>query len=246
LLIVEDSKDVRFYLSDLLNSDYNIIESENGKEGIKTASENSPDLIISDIMMPEMDGIEFCKKIKTDFQTSHIPVILLTAKVSDESKYEGLETGADDYLTKPFDSKELFIRIRNLLVQRNRLREKFSKDINVNPETLSSNLVDKEFLQKAFDIAEKNLDNPDFDAESFAKELFMSLSQLRRKLKAVTGQAPGEFLRVYKLKRAAQMILEKRLSITQISLEIGFASPSHFTKAFREQFNCLPSEFKGN
>jgi AraC-like DNA-binding protein len=193
-----------------------------------------------------MDGIEFCKKIKTDFQTSHIPVILLTAKVSDESKYEGLETGADDYLTKPFDSKELFIRIRNLLEQRKRLREKFSKDINVNPETLTSNSVDKEFMQKAFDIAEKNLGNPDFDADFFAKELFMSLSQLRRKLKAVTGQAPGEFLRVYKLKRAAQMILDKKLSITQISLEIGFNSPSHFTKAFREQFNCLPSEFKEN
>jgi AraC-like DNA-binding protein len=196
-------------------------------------------------MMPEMDGFEFCKKIKTEFQTSHIPVILLTARVSDESKYEGLETGADDYLTKPFDSKELFIRIKNLLEQRKRLKEKFGKDLNVKPSLIAQSPVDKEFLERAFSIAEKYLDNPDFDAESFAKELFMSLSQLRRKLKAVTGQAPGEFLRTYKLKRAAQMILEKRLSITQISLEIGFNSPSHFTKAFREQINCLPSDFKG-
>ncbi len=245
ILIVEDSKDVRTYLVDLLGEQYYLIQASNGREGIKSAYENSPDLIISDIMMPEMDGIEFCKKIKTDFDTSHIPVILLTAKVTDKSKYEGLETGADDYLTKPFDSKELFIRIKNLLEQRKRLKEKFSKDINVNPSSIAQNSVDKEFLEKAFSIAEKNLNNPEFDAESFAEELFMSLSQLRRKLKAVTNQAPGEFLRTYKLKRAAQMILEKKLSITQISLEIGFNSPSHFTKAFREQFNCLPSDFKG-
>ena len=245
ILIVDDSDDVRIYLSGLLNSDYNITEARNGREGINLASEKSPDLIISDIMMPEMDGIEFCKKIKTDFQTSHIPLILLTARVSDKSKYEGLETGADDYLTKPFDSKELLIRVKNLLEQRKRLKEKFGKDLNVNPSLITQNPVDKEFLEKTFSIAEKNLDNPDFDAESFAKELFMSLSQLRRKLKAVTGQAPGELLRTYKLKRAAQMILEKRLSITQISLEVGFNSSSHFTKAFREQFNCLPSDFKG-
>lgn len=245
ILIVDDSKDVRIYLSGLLKSNYNIIEAKDGKEGIDLAAEISPDLIISDIMMPEMDGIEFCKRIKTDFRTSHIPVILLTAKVSDKSKIEGLETGADDYLTKPFNSAELFIRIKNLLEQRKRLKEKFGKDLNVNPSLITQNPIDKEFLEKAFIIAGKNLDNPDFDAESFAKDLFMSLSQLRRKLKAVTGQAPGEFLRTYKLKRAAQMLLEKKLNVTQIALEVGFNSPSHFTKAFREQFNCLPSDFNG-
>jgi DNA-binding response OmpR family regulator len=245
ILIVDDSEDVRLYLSGLLKLDYNITEAKNGREGINLAFENSPDLIISDIMMSEMDGIEFCKKIKTDFQTSHIPVILLTAKVSDKSKIEGLETGADDYLTKPFNSTELFIRVKNLLEQRKRLREKFSKEINLQPNSVTTNIVDNEFLKKAFDAVEKNLDNIEFDSETLAKELFVSLSQLRRKLLAITGQAPGEFLRTYKLKRAAQMLLEKKLSVTQIAFEVGFNSSSHFTKAFHQQFNCLPSEFTG-
>lgn len=245
VLLVEDSKDVRIYLSDLLNQNYNVLEASNGKEGIKTASENSPDLIISDIMMPEMDGIEFCKKIKSEFSTSHIPIILLTAKNSQQSKYEGLETGADDYLTKPFDSKELFIRINNLLEQRKRLKEKFSKDINLNPAQVTKNAVDVEFLDKAFKLLENYLGNEEVDSEFLAKGVYMSLSQLRRKLKAVTDQTPGEFIRTYKLKRAAQMLLEKKLNVTQIAFEVGFGSPSHFTKAFKEHFNCLPTEFKG-
>uniref|UniRef100_A0A832G8I5 histidine kinase n=1 Tax=Ignavibacterium album TaxID=591197 RepID=A0A832G8I5_9BACT len=243
ILIVEDSEDVRIYLKDLLRNDYNILEAANGIKGIETAAENSPDLIISDIMMPSMDGIEFCRRIKSNWETSHIPVILLTAKVSSESKIEGLETGADDYLIKPFESRELFVRIKNLLEQRNRLKEKFAKEIKITAEAITTNSVDKEFLTKAFDAIEKNISDPDFTAEDLAKELYMSLSQLRRKLIALTGESPGEFLRTYKLKRAAQLILEKRLSITQIAFEVGYHSPSNFTKAFQQHFNCLPSEF---
>lgn len=242
ILIVEDSEDVRIYLKDLLRNDYNILEAENGIKGIETAAENSPDLIISDIMMPSMDGIEFCRRIKSSWETSHIPVILLTAKVSSESKIEGLETGADDYLIKPFESRELFVRIKNLLEQRKRLKEKFAKEIKITAEAITTNSVDNEFLTKAFGAIEKNISDPDFTAEDLAKELYMSLSQLRRKLIALTGESPGEFLRTYKLKRAAQLILEKRLSITQIAFEVGFNSPSHFTKAFQQQFNCLPTE----
>jgi len=190
-----------------------------------------------------MDGIEFCHRIKTDWQTSHIPFILLTAKVTDESKIEGLETGADDYLTKPFSSKELLVRIKNLLEQRKNLREKFNKEIKVETASIAVTSLDNEFLQKAFDVAEKYLSNTDFNSEAFAKEMFLSRSQLHRKLLAITGQAPGEFLRTFRLKRAATFILEKRLSVTQIAFEVGFSSPSHFTKAFRQQFNCLPTEF---
>ena len=243
ILIVEDSEDVRIYLKDLLKNDYNILEAENGVNGLESAAQNSPDLIISDIMMPSMDGIEFCRRIKTNWESSHIPVILLTAKVSSESKFEGLETGADDYLTKPFESRELFARIKNLLEQRKRLKEKFAKEIRITADAITTNSVDNEFLTKAFDVIEKNISNPDFTAEDLAKELFMSLSQLRRKLIALTGESPGEFLRAYKLKRAARLILEKNLSITQIAFEVGFHSPSHFTKAFQQQFNCPPSEF---
>lgn len=243
ILVVEDSEDVRSYLTGLLKSDYQLNEAVDGEDGIKKAVDLMPDLIISDVMMPSMDGFEFCKKIKTDWQTSHIPVILLTAKVSAQSKIEGLETGADDYLTKPFSSKELFVRIKNLLKQRRKLREKFRKEIKVEPASIAVNSVDNEFLEKAFTVVEKNLSNTEFSSEVFAKEMFMSRSQLHRKLMAVAGQGPGEFVRAFRLKKAAALILEKRLSITQIAFEVGFNSPSHFTKAFRQQFNCLPTEF---
>lgn len=245
LLIVEDSEDVRTYLTGLLKNDYRINEATDGEDGIKKSTELMPDLIISDVMMPSMDGFEFCKKIKTDWQTSHIPVILLTAKASAESKLEGLETGADDYLTKPFSSKELLIRVKNLLEQRKKLREKFSKEIKVEAASITVNAIDNEFLNKAFAVTEKNISNTEFNSEAFAKEMFVSRSQLHRKLLAVTGQAPGEFVRTFRLKKAASLILEKRLSVTQIAFEVGFSSPSHFTKAFRQQFNCLPTEFSG-
>ena len=272
ILIVDDSKDVRKYLSELLKSlfqsrtdgnegelspngninrsDFNqirlvVLEADNGKSGLKTAAEHMPDLIISDIMMPHMDGIEFCQQIKTNWETSHIPVILLTAKASAESKIEGLETGADDYLTKPFDSKELYVRVKNLLEQRRRLKEKFSKEIKIDAEAVTTTSLDNEFLQRALQIAEKNISDAGFDSEAFAKEMFVSRSQLHRKLLAVTGRAPGEFLRLVRLKHAAKLLLENRYSVTQIALEVGFNSPSHFTQAFRRHFNCLPSEFTG-
>ena len=243
ILIVEDSEDVRSYITGLLKNDYIINEAADGEVGIKKSAEVMPDLIISDVMMPSMNGFEFCKKVKTDWLTSHIPVILLTAKASPESRIEGLETGADDYLTKPFSSKELLVRIKNLLEQRKSLREKFSKEIKVEPASIAVNSIDNEFLEKAFDVAEKNLSNTEFNSEAFAKEMFVSRSQLHRKVLALTGQAPGEFVRTFRLKKAASLILEKRLSITQIAFEVGFNSPSHFTKAFRQQFNCLPTEF---
>jgi len=243
ILIVEDSSDVRLYLMDLLKPDYTIYEAANGKEGIDTAKEKMPDLIISDVMMPEMDGMEFCSKIKSDFLTSHIPVIMLTAKASGESKIEGLETGADDYLIKPFNSKELFARIKNLLEQRKLLREKFSKEEIPKPKTVTTNPLDEEFILKAFEVVEKNLDNVNFDTEAFAKEMFLSRMQLHRKLQAITGQTPGDFVRSFRLKRAALLLKEKRLSVTQIAFEVGYESPSQFSRAFSKQFNCTPTEY---
>lgn len=244
VLIVEDSSDVRKYISGLLLECFETSEAEDGESGLKKAAEEMPDLIISDIMMPFMDGLEFCRKLKTNWETSHIPVILLTAKASGESKIEGLETGADDYLTKPFDSRELLIRIKNLLEQRKRIKEKFSKEIRVSADALAANSTDNEFLKKAFGIVEKNLGEKEFNSEIFAQEMFVSRSQLHRKLVAVTGQAPGEFVRALRLKHAAALILKKDLSITQIAFEVGFSSASHFTQAFQQQFGCVPSEFR--
>lgn len=243
LLIVEDSEDVRIYLQDILKLDFDLLNAENGEKGLSEALEKLPDLIISDVMMPIMDGIEFCKQVKSDWKTSHIPVILLTAKASAESKIEGLETGADDYVTKPFSSKELLIRIKNLLAQRTLLKEKYRKDVNFVPENITPNKADQEFLVNATSIVQKFMDNSNFDSDIFASEMFLSRSQLHRKIHSITGQSTGEFIRTIRLKKAAGLILEKKLSITQIALEVGFNSPSHFTKAFKQFFGCLPSEF---
>ncbi len=243
VLFVEDSDDVRSYVHDLLKQDYEVLLAGKAKVGIELALKNMPELIISDIMMPEMDGIEFCHRIKNDWQTSHIPVIILTAKATEESKIEGLETGADDYLTKPFNAEELFARIKNLIEQRKTLREKFSKEINIKPGTLSNNSIDNEFMKRVLNSVESNLHDSNYNTEKFAEELFVSRRQLHRKLLAITGQTPGEFIRVFRLKRAAQMLIEKNLNVTQIAYEVGFESPAQFTRAFKKHFECLPSEF---
>jgi signal transduction histidine kinase/DNA-binding response OmpR family regulator len=243
ILIVDDSKDVRIYLSGLLTSNYNISEAANGEDGIISATENMPDLIISDIMMPSMDGMEFCRRIKTEWQTSDIPVILLTAKASAQSRIEGLEIGVDDYLTKPFDSKELFTRIKNLLEQRKRLRDKYNNDPYALTETGKLNKADNDFLNKFIELVNTNLDKTNFGTEQLARELYVSRTQLHRKMLAITGQAPGEFIRIIKLKRAAKLLLDGKFSVTQVAYEIGFSSPAQFTRAFSKQFNCVPSEY---
>ncbi|MCW8805338.1 MAG: response regulator [Ignavibacteriaceae bacterium] len=243
ILVVDDSEDVRKYLSNLLENDFKVSEAANGEEGIIAAKEIIPDLIISDVMMPSMDGIEFCTRIKSEWRTSDVPVILLTAKASIESKIEGLEIGADDYLTKPFDSRELFTRIKNLLEQRKRLRDKYNKDSGAFTEASNLNKADQEFLNKFLELIENNLDKTNFGTEQLAKELFVSRTQLHRKILTITGQAPGEFIRIIKLKRAAKILLDGKLSVTQVAYEIGFSSPAQFTRAFAKQFNCVPSEY---
>lgn len=243
ILVVEDSADVRFFLADLLYAEYTVAQAEGAKEGIALAKNTMPDLILSDIMMPGMDGIEFCQRLKTDWQTSHIPIILLTAKALPDDKIAGLETGADDYITKPFNVQELLVRIRNLIEQRRRLRDKIRQELELQPESLASNSVDAEFMHKLLSALEENLHDEKLDCELLAQKLFVSKSRLHRKLRAIAGQAPGEFIRMYKLKRAAQMIVENKFSITQIAYEVGFASPAQFTRAFKKYFSCLPSEF---
>ncbi len=243
VLVVDDSEDVRKYLTDLLHDSYNIIGAANGEEGISSAAENIPDLIISDVMMPSMDGMEFCGKIKSNWQTSHIPVILLTARASAESRIEGLETGADDYLVKPFDSRELLTRAANLIEQRKRLKEKYLEESDSITESSRLNKADKEFLEKTREIVERNISKTDFSTELLAKELYVSRTQLHRKILSITGMAPGEFVRTIKLKRAADLLKEGKLSVTQAAYEIGFSSPAQFSRAFAKYFNCSPSEF---
>ncbi len=250
LLIVEDNPDMRYYIRSNISDDYRIIEAENGKKGFELATEKIPDLIISDVMMPEMDGFEYCKKLKTDERTSHIPVILLTAKAGIESKVEGLETGADDYITKPYDSRELNIRIKNLLELRRKLQDRFVEEskksdlssiIRLSESGITS--IDQKFLQKAINILNANFSDADFTVKKFCNEMAMSNMQLHRKLVAITGLTANKFIRSYRLKRAAQLLSKKAGNITEIAYEVGFNNLSWFAKCFHEQFGITPSEY---
>jgi signal transduction histidine kinase/DNA-binding response OmpR family regulator len=243
LLIVEDYLDVTQYLKSLLVTNYNVYTSMNGREGLDKALELIPDIVISDVMMPEMDGFTLCEKLKTDERTSHIPVILLTARSSDMSKLEGLETGADDYLIKPVNAKELLTRIKNLIEQRRRLRERFSRDVTLSPKDIAVTSADQRFLERAIEIVEKEMKEPDFSVDQFSKEVGMSTSQLYRKIHALTNQSPVEFIRTFRLKRAASLLNQKFGNVAEIAFEVGFNNLSYFAKCFRELFGRSPSEY---
>ncbi|MCL4704711.1 response regulator [bacterium] len=243
VLIVEDNDDMRRYLRNSLNPDFEIVEAENGEAGYQVACKKTPDLIVSDVMMPIMDGFALCEKLKTDQRTSHIPVILLTARAGQEDKLEGLEIGADDYLTKPFDARELQIRVKNLIAQRQRLRERFSREMSVQPKDITVTSIDEKFLQQALDIVEENISDSDFQIEQFCRAIGMSRSTLNRKLRALTGLSTNVFIRTLRLKRAAQLLEKKSATIVEIAYEVGFNNPSYFAECFRQQFGKPPSEY---
>jgi signal transduction histidine kinase/ligand-binding sensor domain-containing protein/AraC-like DNA-binding protein len=241
VLIVEDNADVRAYLREYLVSTYHVLEARDGAEGVETARESIPDLVISDVMMPKMDGYELCRTLKLDERTSHVPVILLTAKAGQENKIEGLETGADDYLTKPFDAKELLVRVRNLIELRWKLRERFSVGQVLKPGEIAVTSIDDTFLRKAMGVVEKGLGDETFSVEDFAREVGMSRSQLHRKLTALTGQSPSDFIRYMRLHRAMELLRKSAGTVSEVAYAVGFSGVSYFTKCFREQFGTLPS-----
>jgi signal transduction histidine kinase/DNA-binding response OmpR family regulator/ligand-binding sensor domain-containing protein len=243
ILVVEDNADMRRYIREELEKEFEIIESVNGEDGLNKALSTGPDLILSDIMMPQMDGIEFCKKIKSDERTSHIAVILLTARSSQEYKMEGLETGADDYLIKPFYSAELLIRIHNIMETRKKLREKFGKNLQFEPNSIDITSVDQKFLKRAIDIIEEHLDDSEFNVETFSKLVGMSRVSLYNKLKSLTNHSVQEFIFAIRLKRAAQLIRESGMTITEIAYSVGFKDPSHFSKLFKKQFGVSPKSY---
>ncbi|MFO7614975.1 MAG: two-component regulator propeller domain-containing protein [Bacteroidales bacterium] len=250
LLIVEDNADLRHYIRGFLEDSYSIIECGDGKAGFEKALETIPDLVISDVMMPVMDGYELCTKLKTDERTSHIPVILLTARAAVEDKLQGLETGADDYVAKPFNPEELLARIRNLIQQRKALREKFISDYWKGPHmpglqipASGLGMMDKEFLKKAIEVTERHLSDPDFQISVFCREIAMSRQQLYRKLRALMDQAPTEFVRTIRLKKAAELLAQRSGTVSEIAYDTGFNTLSYFTKCFKEQFGVNPSEY---
>jgi YesN/AraC family two-component response regulator len=246
LLIVDDNPDVTNYISSFMQDNYRIITAKNGKEGLKKALDKYPDLIISDVMMPEMDGFEFCQKVKSDERISHIPIILLTAKADLDSKIEGLEFGADDYVTKPFEARELQIRSKNLIEQRRKLREKFSSLIDLQPEDIAASCMDEQLLQRLLAVFEGHMGEPEFSIEQLAREIGMSRRHLNKKIQAITNLTTSEFIRTLRLQRAARLLYNAAGTVSEIAYKVGFNNLSYFSKAFRRQFGKLPSEFTKN
>jgi signal transduction histidine kinase/DNA-binding response OmpR family regulator/streptogramin lyase len=244
ILIVEDNTDVRVYIREQLEADYKVIEASNGEEGITNAQIEIPDLIITDVMMPKMDGYQFSKKIRTDEKTSHIPIIMLTAKAGLDDKIEGLETGIDDYLTKPFSAKELKVRVKNLIYQRQELRKKFSSALIIKPSEVSTVSIDQAFLGKVMQTIESNFENEQFSVDVLAEQLNMSVSQLNRKLNALIDQPPGHLIRTFRLQRAADHLKQNLGTVAEICYKVGFNDQAYFSRAFKKQFGVSPSEYK--
>lgn len=243
VLIAEDNEGLRDYLYDLLKEHFQVILAENGREALELSLSHLPDLIVSDVMMPEMDGITFTSKIKNDPRTSHIPVIILTARSSLIYKKEGLDIGVDDYITKPFSETLLKTRIRNLLNNRLLLRERYKTELLVQPKELAIRSPDQEFLSKLVELLEGKMDSTNLNMEFISRELGMSQSNIYKKLKSLTGMSIVEFVRDFRLKHAAQLIVKHRLSVTEVCFKVGFNDRRYFSQVFKSKYGVTPSEY---
>jgi DNA-binding response OmpR family regulator len=243
ILIVEDNADVRGYIKSSLVSAYQVAEARDGEEGIAKALEILPDLIISDVMMPKKDGCEVCKTLKRDERSSHIPIILLTARGASEDKIQGLEIGADDYLIKPFEPKELLARVKNLIDIRQKLRERFNVSIPLKPGEIAVTSTDDAFLKRVQEVVEARMADEKFSVEELASELCMSRSQVHRKLIALTDLSASDFIWYLRLHRAMDLLTGGSGTISEIAYGVGFTDPSHFSRKFHRQFGASPSEF---
>ncbi|MGE5343748.1 MAG: two-component regulator propeller domain-containing protein [Candidatus Omnitrophota bacterium] len=245
ILLVEDSEAVRGYIRGALAGDYRVIEATEGRDGIRQALAVIPDLIISDIMMPGCDGYELCRTLKKDIKTSHIPIILLTAKASEENVVQGLDIGADDYVTKPFSIKILMARVRNLIESRRRMQLTIHREMALNPVDISVSGIDKTFLKELKDVINNNLSDPEFNVEGLAKKLSMDRSTVYRKVLALTGEVPTELIKTCRLKRAADVLKTGNYgTILDVALAVGFSSANYFTRCFKQKFDCLPSIYQ--
>ena len=243
ILIIEDTPDVRAFIKACLEEDYTILEAENGVKGWELAVNELPDLIITDVMMPLMDGNEFCRNLKQDERTSHIPVIMLTAKAAEEQLIEGLESGADIYLTKPFSIVVLQNYISNLLKLKTVLRQRYSQKIYLEPLDVEVGTVDKKFMERLMSVVEDSLGQPDFSVPSLAKELGMSKAVLYKKFNALVHIPIGEFIKNMRLKKAASLLVNDKMNISEIAWEVGFNDRKYFSKEFRKFFGKSPSEY---
>lgn len=243
ILLVEDNPDIRGYLRENLEAHYRIAEASDGQEGLEKALADPPELIIADIAMPKMDGIEMCGRVKSNIMTSHVPVILLTARTSLVFKVDGLETGADDYVTKPFHMRLLAARIRNLINSRRTLRERFAKNFDLSPSALALNSLDEKLLSQVKTVVERHIDDSDFSVDQLATALNMSRMQLYRKLKALTGKSPNRIIRTFRLKRAAQLLESGQYNVSDVTYMVGYNDLKSFRDQFKKEFGVCPSGY---
>ena len=243
ILIVEDNLEILRYLSNELSKSFSVSEAKNGEEALELLKEQEIDLILTDVMMPVMDGLQLCKQVKQNLRTCHIPVIFLSAKADLKEQMEGLQVGADDYIPKPFSLALVTKKIKNMLRTRYRAIQHYANSQEIEPEKMDLNPLDEELLKRAVAIVEKHLDDTEFSTEDFAREMYMSRSNLHLKMKALTGESTNDFIRKIRFNHACKLLREDRYLITEISTMVGFSTASYFTISFKKHFGCLPSEY---
>lgn len=243
ILIVEDNNEIRHYLCNGLADLFNTLKADNGEEALELLKENEVDIIVTDVMMPVMDGIKLCKNVKQNIRTCHIPVIILSAKTDIKDQMEGLQMGADDYIPKPFSLAILTTKIQNMMRTRRRMLERYAKSLEVEPEKITFNAMDEALLKRAMAIVEKNMDNIEFSTDEFAREMNMSRSNLHLKLKAITGESTIDFIRKIRFNEAAKLLKDGRYTVAEVSTMVGFNTPSYFATSFKKYFGCLPTEY---
>ena len=244
ILMVDDSVDMCRFVRDYFRGEYNIITASDGEQALQCLEENENiDLVVSDVTMPKMDGLELCRRVKTDLRWSHIPVILLTGRTGEQQEVEGLKLGADDYITKPFNAEMLRLRVKKLIEVKENRQKQFKEKMDVSPSEITITSVDEDFIQRAIKICEEHISNTEFSVEVLGQELAMSRTYLYRKLMSITGKGPAEFIRIIRLKRAKQYLEQTHMQIAEVSAAVGYSTPKRFTENFKIEYGMSPSEY---
>lgn len=244
ILMVDDSVDMCRFVRDYFRGEYNIVTASDGEQALQCLEENNNiDLVVSDVTMPKMDGLELCKRVKTDLRWSHIPVILLTGRTGEQQEVEGLKLGADDYITKPFNAEMLRLRVKKLIEVKENRQKQFKEKMDVSPSEITITSVDEDFIQRAIKICEEHISDTEFSVEVLGQELAMSRTYLYRKLMSITGKGPAEFIRIIRMKRAKQYLEQTHMQIAEVSAAVGYSAPKRFTENFKIEYGMSPSEY---
>jgi DNA-binding response OmpR family regulator len=246
VLILDDDEDMRLFISRLLSPTYNVLQASGGEDALRLAQHHQPDLVVCDMMMPGMDGYQFLRALKEDMRISHIPIIMLTARASMDARLKGLEEGADDYITKPFNERMFLLRVKNLIERMQKAKERFWTDINLEPKELTITSIDEKFMANLVSVAEKHIANTDLNADLICHELGVGRSYLYAKVKALTDLPVNEFVKAIRLKRAAILLTKGQLHVNEVAYKVGFNDRYYFSKCFLKHFGVSPSQYQAH